>query len=487
MKLLQDILYKVKLLQVEGLTDLVISSIAFDSRKVAKDSLFVALKGTKVDGHSYIDKAIKLGAKAILAEDLPLQKPDGITFIRVPDSSLALGVLAANFYDNPSEKIKLIAVTGTNGKTTVATLLYNMYHSMGEKVGLLSTIVNKIGDIEVSANYTTPDALSLNKLLSEMLAHGCQYCFMEASSHAIHQNRISGLQFSGALFTNISHDHLDYHQTFDDYILAKKALFDGLSSTSFALVNKDDRHGLTMLHHCRAEKHTFALKSMADFKCRILENQFEGLLLRIEEHEVWTKLVGQFNAYNLLAVYAVSILLGLDKLKALTALSTLDSPEGRFEVFQSENGVIGVVDYAHTPDALKNVLHTIQDVRNGKGQVISVAGCGGDRDVKKRPLLAKIACELSDKVILTSDNPRTEDPLNILQDMQNGVDPHNLKKTLTIPSRKEAIKTACSLANYGDIILVAGKGHEKYQEIEGFKHPFDDIKELKNAFKLLSK
>ncbi len=486
MKLLQDILYKVELLEVAGSTNVAIPSVCFDSRKVSKDSLFVAVKGTQVDGHAYIDKAIELGAVAILAEELPFQKPEHVTFIRVKDSSIALGILAANFYDNPSEKLKLVAVTGTNGKTTVVTLLHNMYQSMGKKAGLLSTIVNKIGKEEVVSTHTTPDALSLNKLLADMVAQGCQYCFMEASSHAIHQNRIGGLSFTGALFTNISHDHLDYHKTFDDYILAKKALFDGLPSDAFALVNKDDRHGMTMLHHCKAEKHTYAVKSMADFKCRILENQFEGLLLNIEGQEVWTKLVGQFNAYNLLAIYATAVLLGEDKLQALTALSTLGAAEGRFQVFRSDNGVIGIVDYAHTPDALKNVLQTIQDVRNGNEKVLTVAGCGGDRDQDKRPLMAKIACEFSDKVILTSDNPRTENPASILEEMQKGVESHNLKKTLTIADRKEAIKTACSLAESGDIILLAGKGHEKYQEIEGEQHPFDDTEELINAFKLLN-
>lgn len=487
MKLLQDILYKVELLEVAGSTHVAIPNICFDSRKVDKDSLFVAVKGTQVDGHDFIAKAIEQGAVAILAEELPLQKLDHVTYIRVKDSSLALGALAANFYDNPSEKLKLVAVTGTNGKTTVATLLHQMYLSMGKSVGLLSTIVNKIGEEELVSTHTTPDALALNKLLAEMVSAGCQYCFMEASSHAIHQNRIGGLQFAGALFTNISHDHLDYHKTFDDYILAKKALFDSLPSDAFALVNKDDKHGMTMLHHCKAKQHTYAVKSMADFKCRILENQFEGLLLNLDGQEVWAKLVGHFNAYNLLAIYATAVLLGEDKLQALTALSTLGAADGRFQVVRSESGVVGIVDYAHTPDALKNVLQTIQDVRDGNQQVITVVGCGGDRDKTKRPLMAKMACELSDKAILTSDNPRTESPTSILEEMQSGIEPHHFKKSLTISERKEAIKTACTLANPGDIILVAGKGHEKYQEINGIKHPFDDVEELKNTFKLLSK
>lgn len=486
MKLLQDILYRVKLLEVAGSTHVAIPNICFDSRKVGKDSLFVAVRGTQVDGHNYIEQAIAQGAVAIVAEELPLNKPEHITYIRVNNSAIALGVLSANFYDNPSEKLKLVAVTGTNGKTTVATLLHTMYLSIGKKAGLLSTIVNKIGKESVPSTHTTPDALSLNKLLAQMVAAGCQYCFMEASSHAIHQGRIAGLSFAGALFTNISHDHLDYHKTFDDYILAKKALFDGLRSDAFALVNKDDRHAMTMLHHCKAQRHTYAVKSMADFKCRVLENQFEGLLLNIDGQEVWTKLVGQFNAYNLLSIYATAILLEEDSMQALTTLSTLGAVEGRFQVLRSSNGVVGIIDYAHTPDALKNVLKTVQDVCSASEQIITVVGCGGDRDSTKRPVMAKLACELSTRVILTSDNPRSEGPADILIDMQAGVESVHLKKTLTIADRREAIKTACSLANTGDIVLVVGKGHEKYQEIDGVKHPFDDKEELSNAFKLLN-
>ncbi len=487
MKRLQDILYKVELCEVFGTTDLYLESICFDSRKVDNHSLFVAVKGTQVDGHEFIDKAIDKGAVAILLEELPLEIQEDITYIKVKDSSSSLGLVATNFYDNPSEKLKLIAVTGTNGKTTVATLLHQLYLLMGKSVGLLSTIVNKIGDEEIISTHTTPDAIALNSLLAEMVDAGCEYCFMEASSHAIHQNRTVGLQFAGALFTNISHDHLDYHKTFDDYILAKKALFDGLSSDAFALVNKDDKHGITMLHHCKAEQKTYAVKSMAKFKCRILENQFEGLLLKIDGQEVWTKLVGKFNAYNLLAIYATAILLGEDKLQTLTALSTLGAVDGRFQLIRSEGGVVGIVDYAHTPDALKNVLQTIQDVKGSNKKLITIVGCGGDRDKKKRPLMAKMACELSNKVILTSDNPRTENPTNILLEMQFGIESHQFKKSLTIAERKEAIKTACNLADQGDIILIAGKGHEKYQEVNGIKHPFDDVEELKKAFKLLSK
>jgi UDP-N-acetylmuramoyl-L-alanyl-D-glutamate--2,6-diaminopimelate ligase len=487
MMLLDDILNGVELKDLTGSRAVAIASICFDSRKVEQDTLFVATVGTQVDGHQYIASAIERGAIAIVAEKLPSERVEGVTYIRVENSSQALGILAANYYDNPSEQLKLVAVTGTNGKTTVTTLLHKLYLSLGKKAGLLSTIVNKIGETEIPSTHTTPDAVSLNKLLAEMVSQGCEYCFMEASSHAIHQHRISGLCFEGALFTNISHDHLDYHKTFDEYILAKKALFDNLRSDAFALVNKDDKHGMTMLHHCKAQQHTYALKSMSDFKCKVLENQFEGLLLNIDGQEVWTKLVGQFNAYNLLAIYATAILLGEDQLQTLTAISTLGAAEGRFQTIRSDEGVVAIVDYAHTPDALKNVLKTIQAVRTNNEKLITVVGCGGDRDAEKRPLMAKIACDLSDQVILTSDNPRTEDPAAILTDMQAGVEAHQFKKTLTIADRKEAIKTACVFAEASDIILVAGKGHEKYQEIEGVKHPFDDTEELSNAFKLLQK
>ena len=487
MKLLQDILYRVEIQEVAGSTNLAIPSISFDSRKASKDTLFVATRGSLVDGHDYITQAIELGAVAIIAEELPSEKPDHITYVKVKNSQEALGIIAANYYDNPSEELKLIAVTGTNGKTSVASLLFDMYQSIGKKSGLLSTIVNKIGYQEIPSTHTTPDAISLNALLSKMVEEGCQYCFIEASSHAIHQKRIFGLSFAGAIFTNISHDHLDYHKTFDDYILAKKALFDYLPSDAFALVNKDDRHGMNMLHHCDAKTYSYALKSMADFKARILENQFDGLLLNIDGREVWSKLVGEFNAYNSLAIYATAILLGEDDLQALTYISTLNSPEGRFDVITSETGVTGIIDYAHTPDALKNVLSTIQSIKRQDQQLISIVGCGGDRDQSKRPLMSKIAADLSDKIILTSDNPRSEDPALILKEMQEGIEDSQLSKVLTISDRAEAIKTACSLAGNKDVILIAGKGHEKYQEIQGVKHDFDDKEQLINAFNLLNK
>jgi UDP-N-acetylmuramoyl-L-alanyl-D-glutamate--2,6-diaminopimelate ligase len=461
-------------------------TFALIQEKVTKDALFVAVKGTLSDGHDYIDQAIEKGAAAILAEELPLTKPDGITYIRVKDSSKALGLIASNFYDNPSDKLKLVAVTGTNGKTSIVSLLHQFYQSLGVKSGVLSTIVNKIGFNEIPSTHTTPDALSINKLLSEMVNEDCKFCFMEASSHAIHQNRISGLHFNGAVFTNISHDHLDYHKTFDDYILAKKALFDQLPVDAFALVNKDDRHGLNMLHHSDAKKYTYALKSSADFKAKIIEHQFDGMLLNIEGKEVWTKLIGEFNAYNLLAIYATAILLAEDDLQALTSLSVLNSAEGRFEVCRSDDGCIGIVDYAHTPDALLNVIRTINDIKNEQ-QLITVFGCGGDRDKTKRSKMGQIASELSDRIIITSDNPRTEKPEAIMKDIAQGIEAKNLKKVLTISDRKEAIKTACSLASEGDVILIAGKGHEKYQEVDGEKFPFDDKEELKHTFNLLRK
>lgn len=486
MKLLQDILFKVDLLEVAGSTHLAIPVICFDSRKSTKDALFIAVRGTQTDGHNYIDAAIELGAVAIIAEELPSTKPEHVTFIKVSDSSKALSIIGANFYDNPSEEIKLVAITGTNGKTSVATLLYNLYQSKGHKTGLISTIVNKVGFNQIKSTHTTPDALQINELLSLMVKEGCEYCFMEASSHAIHQNRTFGLRFAGAVFTNISHDHLDYHQTFDDYILAKKLLFDQLDSEAFALVNKDDKHGMTMLHHCAGRKYTFALKTMADFKAKILESQFSGQLLSFDNKEVWSRIVGEFNAYNLLAIYATAVLLGEDQLQALTSISALNSAEGRFDVVESKTGVIGVIDYAHTPDALKNVLHTILEIKEDNQNLISIVGCGGDRDNSKRPLMGNISAQNSNKVIFTSDNPRSEDPNQILQEMADGVSATLKKKTLIINDRREAIKTACSLVNTGDIILLAGKGHEKYQEIDGEKLPFDDKEELKTAFKLLN-
>lgn len=486
MKLLSDILYKVSLEEVIGLTHIAISSITFDSRKVKKDSLFIATRGTLQDGHLYIEKAIEQGAIAILCEQLPKTKIDSITYVKVSDSSYAMGIMACNFYDNPSEKLKLVGVTGTNGKTTTVSLLFNLFKSMGYSVGLLSTVQNKINNLVIEATHTTPDAISLNELLDTMVKQDCEFAFMEVSSHAIVQNRITGIHFTGAIFSNITHDHLDYHKTFDEYIKAKKRFFDFLPSTAFALINKDDRNGLVMLQNTKANKYTYALQSMADFKCRIIENHLTGLLLNIDNQELWVKLIGTFNAYNVLAVYSAAILLKQDKTNVLTSLSNLNAVDGRFQQFKSAQGRIGIVDYAHTPDALKNVLQTIQDLRTGNEQIITVVGCGGDRDAAKRPIMAAIACEYSTKVIFTSDNPRNEDPEEILNQMEKGITPTDSKKTLRVTDRREAIKTACSLSQDGDIILIAGKGHEKYQEIKGVKHLFDDLEILKQTIKNLN-
>jgi len=487
MKILKDILYKVRLVEVEGSTNVAITSISFDSRKIGKDSLFVAVKGTQSDGHQFIDDTIEKGAIAIVCETLPEKLNAKVTYVKVADVATSLGIMAGNFYDNPSEKIKLVGVTGTNGKTTTVTLLFHLFKKLGYKVGLLSTVKNQIVNDVIPATHTTPDALQLNSLLSQMVAKGCTYCFMEVSSHAVVQNRISGIHFTGAVFTNITHDHLDYHKTFDEYIKAKKKFFDGLSSAAFALTNKDDANGMVMLQNTKASKHTYSLRSMADFKCKVVENQFSGLLLNIDNNEVWSKLIGSFNAYNLLAVYATAILLKENKINVLTTLSSLSSVEGRFQYVRTPNGVMGIVDYAHTPDALINVLKTINDIRTGNEKVITVVGCGGDRDAAKRPIMAKIACDMSTKVILTSDNPRSENPEAIIKQMQEGVDGVNYKKTVSITDRKEAIKTACSLANAGDIVLIAGKGHEKYQEVNGIKHPFDDMEILTENLKLFEK
>lgn len=485
MKLLSDIIYKVRLEEIIGSTHMAISAVTFDSRAVKKDSLFIATRGTAVDGHNFIDKAIENGAIAIVCEEVPANKNEAVTYIKVKDSSFALGITACNFFDNPSEKLKLVGITGTNGKTTTVTLLFNLFKSLGYSVGLLSTVENKINNTVIPATHTTPDALTLNELLTTMLSQGCEYVFMEVSSHAVAQNRIAGLNFTGAIFSNITHDHLDYHKTFDEYIKAKKGFFDQLPNTAFALINRDDRNGMVMLQNTKAQKHTYGLQNMADFKCRILENQLNGLLLNIDNTEVWVKLIGTFNAYNVLAVYATAILLKQNKTNVLTALSNLNSVEGRFQYVKSPKGVIGIVDYAHTPDALKNVLETIKDIRTGNEQVITLVGCGGDRDAAKRPVMAAIACEYSNKVVLTSDNPRSEDPEEILNQMQKGINPSDAKKTLRITDRKEAIRTACSLSNPGDIILIAGKGHEKYQEIKGVKQQFDDYAILKELIKTM--
>ena len=485
MKLLSDILYKVRLEEVHGSTHMAISSVTFDSRKVKKGSLFVATSGTVSNGHDYIEKAIELGAIAVVCENLPEARNEAVTYVKVTDSTYSLGIIACNYYDNPSEKLKLVGVTGTNGKTTTVTLLFNLFKSLGYSVGLLSTVQNKINNTVIPATHTTPDALVLNELLNTMVEQSCEFVFMEVSSHAVVQNRIAGINFAGGVFTNITHDHLDYHKTFDEYIKAKKRFFDNLPNTAFSLVNKDDKNGVVMLQNTKSKTHTYALRNVADFKCKIIENHLNGLFLNIDGLEIWVKLIGTFNAYNVLAVYATAILLKQDKTNILTALSNLNSVEGRFQYIKSPNGIIGIVDYAHTPDALKNVLETIKDIRSGNEQVITLIGCGGDRDSAKRPVMAAIACEYSNKVILTSDNPRSEDPEEILNQMQKGISPADVKKTLRITDRREAIKTACSLSNKGDIILIAGKGHEKYQEIKGVKHDFDDLEILKQTIKTL--
>jgi UDP-N-acetylmuramoyl-L-alanyl-D-glutamate--2,6-diaminopimelate ligase len=487
MKLLKDILYKAGIIEVIGSTNVAITALGFDSRKVEKDSLFIAVKGTLSDGHKYIDETIAKGAISILCEEFPEALNERITYIKVKDTTAAMGIVAANFYDNPSEKIKLVGVTGTNGKTTTVTLLFNLFKKLGYKAGLLSTVKNQINNDIIPATHTTPDAIQLNALLSQMIEKGCTYCFMEVSSHAVVQNRIAGIHFTGSVFTNITHDHLDYHKTFDEYIKAKKKFFDNLGPDAFALTNRDDANGEVMLQNTRATKRTYSLRSMADFKCKVVENQFGGLLLNIDNQEVWSKLIGSFNAYNLLAVYATAMMLKEDKTNVLTTLSTLSPVEGRFQYIRTDNGIIGIVDYAHTPDALVNVLKTINDIRTGNEKVITVVGCGGDRDAVKRPVMAKIACDLSNKVILTSDNPRSEEPEMIIKEMQAGVDGVNRKKTISMTDRAEAIKTACSYAEPGDIILIAGKGHEKYQEIKGVKHPFDDLLVLQENLKLFGK
>lgn len=485
LKLLSDILYKTRLEEIIGSTNVAISSVTFDSRKVKKDSLFIATRGTASDGHHYIELAIEAGAVAIVCEDLPETLKENVTYVKVLDSSASLGYIACNFYDNPSEKLKLVGITGTNGKTTTVTLLFNLFRGLGYNVGLLSTVENKINTTVIPSTHTTPDALSLNELLAKMVEAGCQYAFMEVSSHAIVQHRITGLKFIGAAFSNITHDHLDYHKTFEEYIRAKKMFFDNLQDDAFALTNKDDRNGSVMLQNTKAKKYSYGLKSVADFKCRVVENHLNGLLLSIDNQEVWVKLIGSFNAYNVLVVYSIAILLKQDKVQVLTTLSNLNSVEGRFQYIKSKNGIVAIVDYAHTPDALKNVLETIKDIRTGNEQVITLVGCGGDRDAAKRPIMAQIACEYSNKVVLTSDNPRSEDPEEILNQMQAGINPVEMKKTLRISDRKEAIRTAVAFAKEGDIILIAGKGHEKYQEIKGVKHPFDDFEIVKENFKTL--
>ncbi|MCL2413146.1 MAG: UDP-N-acetylmuramoyl-L-alanyl-D-glutamate--2,6-diaminopimelate ligase [Bacteroidales bacterium] len=482
MKKLGYIIENLSVEKIVGTTDIVVAELCFDSRKVKSGSCFFAIKGENTDGNSFVEKAIENGAVAVVCEVLPKKLSKDVTYVQVELSSYAMGICASNFYNNPSEKLKLVGITGTNGKTTTTTLLHELFTKLGYKAGLLSTIENKIGTAVMPATLTTPDAIEVNKMLANMVDEGCSHAFMEVSSHSVVQHRIAGLRFTGAIFSNITHDHLDYHKTFDNYIKAKKKFFDDLPKTAFSLTNVDDRNGQVMLQNTAAKKYTYALKSMADFRCKIIENSFEGLHLLIDKTDVYCRLVGTFNAYNFLAIYATAMLLGENHQEVLAIMSNLQTAEGRFDTIKSKSGIIGIVDYAHTPDALENVLSTINDVREDNETLITVVGCGGDRDKTKRPIMAKIACKMSDKVILTSDNPRTENPQTILDEMSAGVEPHEKSKVLTISDREEAIRTACMLARSGDIILIAGKGHEKYQEINGVRTHFDDKEVLVNSF-----
>ena len=481
MNALKDILHGIPVRHVVGNLNVSVAGLCFDSRKATPQSVFVAVAGTQVDGHRYIDSAIERGASVVLCEQVPGTTNDDVTYIQVEDTAFALGVSASNFFGNPSSRLKLVGVTGTNGKTTIATLLYKLFRQLGHEAGLISTVRNQVGANVVPATHTTPDPIALNGLLHEMVAAGCDYCFMEVSSHAIVQQRIAGLNFVGGVFSNITHDHLDFHKTFDAYIQAKKRFFDDLDRFAFALSNADDKNGAVMLQNTFAHKRTYGLKRMADFKARVVESHFDGMLVQLDGHEVWVKLVGGFNAYNIAAVYGAAILLEQETMKVLTALSTITGAEGRFETIISKEGVIGVVDYAHTPDAVQNVLETIRDLRKEGQQIITVLGCGGDRDRTKRPMMAAVAIDSSDKVIITSDNPRSEDPLKIIHDMEAGIPQGKKRNTFSIADRREAIRAACHLAQPGDIVLVAGKGHEKYQEINGQRLDFDDREVLTKA------
>ncbi|MGY0407543.1 MAG: UDP-N-acetylmuramoyl-L-alanyl-D-glutamate--2,6-diaminopimelate ligase [Polaribacter sp.] len=487
MKNLQDILYKVAIQQVVGSTNVEVHQLVFDSRKVTKKDVFIAQKGVSVNGHLFIEKAINLGATVIICNHFPTDKKQNITYIKVADTTVALAIMASNFFENPSRKIALVGVTGTNGKTTIASLLYQLFKIAGYKVGLLSTVKIMVDETNYKATHTTPDSITINSYLDKMREAGVEFCFMEVSSHGIHQKRTEGLTFVGGIFTNLSHDHLDYHKDFAAYRNVKKSFFDSLPKTAFALTNIDDKNGNFMLQNTAAKKKTYGLKTGADFKSRILEKQFSGTLISVDGTEVWTKLIGVFNMYNLTAIIATAELLGLEQLEILTIVSQLESVSGRFEYIVSEDGVTAIVDYAHTPDALKNVLETINDIRTGNQTILTVVGCGGDRDKTKRPKMARIASQLSNQVIFTSDNPRTENPQTILDEMEVGVSLENYKKTLTILDRRQAIKTACKFSKTGDIILIAGKGHENYQEINGVRTHFDDLEEVKNCFNQLKK
>jgi UDP-N-acetylmuramoyl-L-alanyl-D-glutamate--2,6-diaminopimelate ligase len=487
LKKLSDILYKVHTKALLGNTDIDIADVQIDSRKVQKGSLFIAVKGYAVDGHQFISKAIELGASAIVCQDMPLQQK-GVTYVQTTDSAEAAGQIAHNFYDQPTQKLKLVGVTGTNGKTTIATLLYNLFTCLGYKCGLISTVENQVAGKIIPSTHTTPDPVSLNALLKLMAEEGCEFAFMEVSSHAVHQRRIAGLEFAGGIFSNITHDHLDYHKTFDEYIKAKKAFFDGLPSSSFAITNSDDKRGGVMLQNTAAKKYSYSLRTMADFKGKILENLLTGLVMTINDQEVHFRLIGEFNAYNLLAVYGAAICLDQDKSNVLRCLSNTLGAEGRFDyIISPKERVIGIVDYAHTPDALVNVLETIKKLQQGHEQVITVVGCGGDRDKTKRPVMGEVACEHSDRVIFTSDNPRSEDPMKILEDMEATLNTAAKRKYISIADRKQAIKTAVDMAKSEDIVLIAGKGHEKYQEVNGVKYHFDDKEVLKEMFELLGK
>ncbi|WP_028284280.1 UDP-N-acetylmuramoyl-L-alanyl-D-glutamate--2,6-diaminopimelate ligase [Olleya marilimosa] len=484
---LKDILYKVTLDTVVGSTNILVRNIHFNSRNVAINDVFVAVKGSLTDGHQYIESAIQQGAIAVICQELPNVIKTGITYVKVDDSSAALAIMASNFYGNPSENLKLVGVTGTNGKTTIASLLYQLFKKAGFKVGLLSTVKVMVDNQEFPATHTTPDSLTINRYLKLMNDEGVEFCFMEVSSHGIHQNRTLGLRFEGGIFTNLSHDHLDYHDTFAEYRDVKKRFFDELPKTAFALTNGDDKNGSIMLQNTKAKQYSYALKSFADYKAQILENQFNGLLLKLNDNEVWVRLIGNFNAYNILAIFATAELLGLEKEETLRLISELESVSGRFQFIISDQKITAIVDYAHTPDALQNVLETINDIRTKNEDVITVVGCGGDRDKTKRPKMGHIASALSTKVIFTSDNPRTEVAEVIIDDIEKGVEPQNFKKTMSIVDRKQAIKTACQLANPNDIILIAGKGHETYQEINGKRHDFDDFKIVQDFLKQLQK
>lgn len=487
MSILKDILYKVAIEAVKGSTDITINKMDFDSRKIEANDVFVAIRGSISDGHDFIEKAILQGAVAVICDTFPENIGKGITYVQVKDTNSALAFMAANYFGDPSQSLKLVGITGTNGKTTIASLLYQLFKKAGFKVGLLSTVKIMVDEVEYKATHTTPDSITINHFLKEMVENKVEYCFMEVSSHGIHQKRTEALHFVGGIFTNLSHDHLDYHPTFAEYRDVKKSFFDNLPKTAFALSNIDDKNGQVMLQNTLAKKLTYALKSYADYKAQILENQLSGLLLKINGNEVWVKLIGTFNAYNLLAIYGTAVELGMDSLEVLRLLSDLESVSGRFQFIVSTSNITAIVDYAHTPDALENVLKTINDIRTKNEQLITVVGCGGNRDKTKRPIMAGIASDLSDKAIFTSDNPRNEDPEVIIAEMEQGIAPQNYKKVLTITDRKQAIKTACQLAQPNDIILIAGKGHETYQEINGVRYDFDDMKIVKEILAQLGK